>query len=174
MTIYQSLFSVGERFAGKHTLFKWGFNLSPMYRTSTARIISVSPDLHHVSVRLPIGFRNRNYVGSIFGGSMFAAVDPIPMVQLINILDNDYVVWDKSAHIRFKAPAHEDLYADFSFSDDEIANIRQRVAEENEFEFVKSTQLTCYQRERTFCEVHKTIYVASKDFYRQKATARRG
>jgi hypothetical protein len=30
-----------------------------------------------VRVRVPLGWRTRNYVGTIFGGSMYGAVDPL-------------------------------------------------------------------------------------------------
>jgi hypothetical protein len=54
-----------------------------MYKRSTAKIIQVSEDLLNVRIKLPISYKNKNYANSIFGGSMFSAVDPIPMVQLI-------------------------------------------------------------------------------------------
>ena len=99
MSFYQKLTAVGTKFISKHKLFKHGFNLSPMYRRSTARIVEVSEDLKQIRSKLPISYKNRNYVNSIFGGSMFAAVDPIPMVQLMNLLGDGYVVWDKAAQI---------------------------------------------------------------------------
>jgi len=105
MSIYQKLGKISPKLIGKHKLLKYGFNLSPMYRTTNARLIDVSEDLLKIQVKLPIKYNNRNYVGSIFGGSMFSAVDPIPMVQLINLLDNEFIVWDKSAEIFFRAPA---------------------------------------------------------------------
>ena len=33
-------------------------------------------------------------------GSLYAAVDPIYMIQLIYVLGEEYVVWDKAAEIR--------------------------------------------------------------------------
>ncbi|WP_422859115.1 DUF4442 domain-containing protein [Flagellimonas sp. S174] len=168
MSIYQKLTKIGSKFFGKDLLFKHGFNLSPMYRRSTGRIISVSKDLMDISVRLPINYKNRNYVNSIFGGSMFSAVDPIPMVQLMNILGEDYVVWDKSAEILFKRPARETLFADFRYSHDEIEKIKQRVASENEITIIKETQLMDKDKSKVFCVVNKTIYVANKPFYKKK------
>ena len=73
---------------------------------------------------------------------MFATVDPVPMVQLINILGDDYVVWDKSAEILFKRPAREHLYAEFAFSEEDIADIKKRVSEENEIDYHMTTPLT--------------------------------
>jgi hypothetical protein len=139
-----------------------------MYRRSTARIISISKDLFRVTIKLPISYKNKNYVSSIFGGSMFSAVDPIPMVQLINILGDDFVVWDKSAQIFFKRPARESLYADFEYTQKEIDAIKSDVIQNKEIEVVKRTKLTNKNRDKIFCEVHKTIYIADKSFYKKK------
>jgi hypothetical protein len=63
-------------------------------------------------------------VGSIFGGSMNGAVDPVYMMMLIKALGNDYVVWDKAALIHFKKPGRTPLYACFVLSKEEIAFIK--------------------------------------------------
>ena len=172
-SFYQNLTAVGQRFMSRGRLFKLAFNLSPMYRRTTARIVSISGDLHAATIRIPISYRNRNYVGSIFGGSMYSAVDPIYMVQLINILGNDYVVWDKSAEIFFKAPARDDLFADFVFSAEDVANIRSSADTDGEFVFDKTVQLTDQARAKVYCEVRKTLYVATKAFYKEKQARRK-
>ena len=153
MSFYQKLTAVGTKFISKHKLFKHGFNLSPMYRRSTARIVEVSEDLKQIRIKLPISYKNRNYVNSIFGGSMFAAVDPIPMVQLMNLLGDGYVVWDKAAQIKFKRPAKENLYAHFEYSEEELGKIKQSVSQGNELEIQKTTQLTNADGSVVFCEV---------------------
>lgn len=168
MSFYQKLTAVGKRFVSYHILFKYGFNWSPMYRRSTGRVHTVSKDLSHITIKIPLSWKNKNYVGTIFGGSMFSAVDPIPMVQLINLLDNSYVVWDKSATIKFKRPANETLYAEFTFSQEELNSIRSRVKTENEIEIVKSTVLTNKDGDKEFCVVDKTLYIADKAFYKKK------
>lgn len=172
MSIYQNIARVGQKVFSKKTLFKYGFNLSPMYKRSTAKIVEVSDDLLSVKIKLPLSYKNRNYVNSIFGGSMFSAVDPIPMVQLINLIGDDFVVWDKSAEIYFKRPARQDLYAEFEYSVEELETIKQRVAEAQEIEIVKTTQLTNEDKTKVFCEVKKRIYVADKLYYKQKRKAR--
>ncbi len=173
MSVYQKLADIGSKFIKKHTLFKYGFNLSPMYRRSTARVTHVSEDLLQVTVKLPITYKNRNYVNSIFGGSMFSAVDPIPMVQLINLLDKNYVVWDKSAEILFKRPAKEHLYAEFSYTSQELDTIRTKVGLENEMEIVKITNLTNRDKTQVFCQVKKTIYIADKSYFKKKREEKR-
>ena len=169
MSIYQKMTKIGSKLIGWDKLFKYGFNLSPMYRRSTAKIMYASKDLLKITIKLPISYKNKNYVNSIFGGSMFSAVDPIPMVQLINILGDNYVVWDKSAAIFFKRPAHENLYADFKFTLEEVSEIKTRIIQENEIEIVRITKLTDENRDKVFCEVHKTIYIADKNFYKEKS-----
>lgn len=168
MSIYKKVAEIGTKFIPKAKLFKHGFNLSPMYRRSTGRIIEVSDDLLKVVVKVKLSYKNRNYVNSIFGGSLFSSVDPIPMVQLINLIGDDYVVWDKSAEIKFKRPAKEHVYADFNYSLEELEEIKRRVSEENEIEIIKTTLLTNKGKDKTFCKVHKVIYVADKNYYKNK------
>lgn len=172
MSIYQKLAEIVPKFVGKPAFFKFGFNYSPMYRRSTSRITSVSKDLMQVRIKLAISYKNRNYVNSIFGGSMFSAVDPIPMVQLIHLIGNNYVVWDKSAEINFRRPAKENLYADFIYSEEELEFIRKEVEEKNEIDIIKTTKLTDKEGTKLYCEVHKTIYVAKKDYYKEKRKKR--
>ena len=121
-----------QRFFKIATIYKHGFNWSPMYRRSTAKLIAVSDDLHYVKIRLKLNWKNRNYAGSIFGGSMLSATDPIYMIQLMQILDNNYVVWDKNATIKYKRPAKETVYSEFHFSEDEIEGIKNQVAKNGE------------------------------------------
>ncbi|MFK7796825.1 MAG: DUF4442 domain-containing protein [Aureispira sp.] len=173
MSVYQQLATVGSKLFKRSTIFKYGFNLSPMYRRSTAQITEVSEDLLNIRIKLPLSYKNKNYVSSIFGGSMFAAVDPIPMVQLMNLIGDDFVVWDKSAEVFFKRPAREDLYAQFTYTSEELADIQQQVTQQQEIDIVKTTQLTNKDGSVVFCEVQKTIYVANKAFYKEKKRKRR-
>ncbi|NRT16705.1 hypothetical protein HNP99_003077 [Flavobacterium sp. 28A] len=168
MSIYKKIAKVGSKYIGKPKLLKYGFNWSPMYRRSTAKITTVSKDLLTISIKLPISYKNKNYVNSIFGGSMFAAVDPIPMIQLMHLIGDDFVVWDKAAEIFFKRPAKENLYADFTFSLAEIDEIKKHVAQKKEYEIVKTTTLTNLDQSIVFCEIRKTIYIADKNFFKEK------
>ena len=172
MSIYQELAKHGTRFFKKSTLFKHGLNWSPMYRRTTGRVLSVSDDLLRIEVGVPISYRNRNYVSAIFGGSLFSAVDPVPMVQLINLLDSQYVVWDKAAAIRFKVPAYEDVVAESVFTPEEIEDIRQRAERDGECEIVKTTRYTSRDGKTVFSEVDKTLYVATKAHYKAKKRRR--
>lgn len=173
MSLYAAIGRMGPKFFPKNKLFRHGFNLSPMYRRSTGRIIYTSEDLHQVTIRIKLSWKNKNYVNSIFGGSMFSAVDPIPMVQLINILGEDYVVWDKRAGVQFLRPAKEHLYADFTYSEQDIATIKEQVSTQKEIEWKLTTQLTNKAQDKVFCEIEKTLYVADKAFYKEKRSRKK-
>jgi hypothetical protein len=166
--MYNKLYKWGARFLSKATLFKFGLNWSPMYRRSTAKIIYVSADLLQVKMKLPISWRNKNYMNSIFGGSIYASVDPVPMFQLINIIGDHYVVWDKAATIKFKKPAKENLYAEFLYSEKELTEIKQLVERDKEIEIVKLVKLTNKSSTQVYCEIEKIIYIANKEFYKNK------
>ena len=168
MISYQRLSKLAERFLSRSFIFKYGFNWSPMYSRSSGKVTFVSEDLHRIEVKLPLSYRNRNYVNTIFGGSLFASVDPFPMVQLINIIGPDYVVWDKKAEIRFLRPGQNTLYAEFTYSPEEVTTIKKEVAEKNEIEIIKTTQLIDRKTNAVCCEVDKTIYIAEKSFFKEK------
>ena len=69
---------------------RWKFNLFPAYRGTGGRITYISGDLREVRVRIPLNWRTRNYVGTIYGGSLYGAVDPMYMIMLIRILGSAY------------------------------------------------------------------------------------
>jgi acyl-coenzyme A thioesterase PaaI-like protein len=105
-------------------LTRWGFNRFPAFRGTGGRITYIASDLREIRLKIPLSRRTRNYVGTIYGGSMYGAVDPIYMVMLIRLLGPEYVVWDKSASITFKRPGRSTLYATFSVPEEETAAIR--------------------------------------------------
>ena len=84
-------------------------------------------DFMEVRVKLPLWWRTRNYVGTIYGGSIYASVDPFYMMMLIQCLGRDYVVWDKAASIRFRRPGRATLYATFQFDQALVDGIREEL-----------------------------------------------
>jgi acyl-coenzyme A thioesterase PaaI-like protein len=104
--------------------------LFPAYRGTGGKITYLADDFREVRVKIPLGRRTRNYVGTIFGGSMYGAVDPICMVVLIKTLGPGYVVWDKSASIRFRKPGRSTLHARFLVDDAELDAIRDALKTE--------------------------------------------
>jgi hypothetical protein len=88
----------------------------------------IASDFREIRVKLPLSWRTRNYVGTIFGGSLYASIDPMYMIMLIHLLGPAYVVWDKAATIRFRRPGRTTLFATFHLDDAELDEIRNRTA----------------------------------------------
>lgn len=170
--MYDTLFTFFNRFFSKATLFRVMFNISPMYRRSCGKITFVSDNIHVVKIKIPLSYRNRNYVGSMFGGSLFSATDPIYMIQLMQILGKDYVVWDKSTEIKFKRPAYKSAFATFEFSLAEIEEIKVKVKAENEVNYTKKLFITD-ENNVVFTELDKTLYISSKEYYKKKKSSRK-
>ena len=168
--MYDKIYTFLNRFFDKATLFKLMFNISPMYRRSCGRITSVSKDLHIVKIKISLTYKNKNYVGSMFGGSLFSATDPIYMIQLMQILGKDYVVWDKSTEIKFKKPVYKSAYAIFEFTAEELESIKSKVASENEVNHVKKLYITD-ENNLIYSELDKTIYISSKSYYKKKKSS---
>jgi len=107
---------------------RWLFNFFPAYRGTGARVTYIASDFREIRVKLPLSWRTRNYVGTIFGGSLYASCDPMYMIMLIRILGPDYIVWDKAASIRFRKPGRTTLHATFRIDDAELDAIRAATA----------------------------------------------
>jgi hypothetical protein len=106
-------------------LYRHGFNLWPCYRGTGGRVTSIAADWSEVRVRLPLSWRTRNYVGTIFGGSLYAAVDPFHMLMLIHRLGPGFEVWDKAATVRFRKPGRGALTARMAIPAGEEEAIRE-------------------------------------------------
>lgn len=105
-------------------LARWRFNWFPAYRGTGGRVTFISHDFTEIRVALPLWWRTRNYVGTIYGGSLYSAVDPFYMIMLIKVLGPGYVVWDKAAAIRFRRPGRTTLYASFQLDPALVDGIR--------------------------------------------------
>ena len=143
-------------------LRRWGFNLFPAYRGTGGRLEYLADDYSEIHVRLPLNWRTRNYVGTIFGGSLYGAVDPVYMIMLIKLLGRDYVVWDKAATIRFRRPGKTTLRARFRVAPEEVEGIKAELAGRKSLDRVYRVELLD-EVGRVHAEVEKTLYIARRD-----------
>lgn len=145
----------------KTRTFRWGFNLFPAFRGTGGRVVYISDDWSEVRIKLPLSWRTRNYVGTIYGGSIYASIDPIYMLMLMNILGKGYVVWDKAATIRFRKPGKTTLFADFKLTGDEIEEIRKLAKTERSIDRVYNIELKD-KAGVVHASIEKTLYIAEK------------
>jgi hypothetical protein len=146
------------------------FNMHPAFRGTGGRVIAVAKDLRHIRVRLPLNWRTRNLVGSLYGGSLFAITDgPHPMMLMV-ALGGGYIVWDKAASIRFRKPGFSTLYADFVLSNEEMTDILAALRDVPELERTYLVELKDVHG-AVHAVVERTVYIADKTYYRQKLGA---
>ena len=150
-----------ERETWRTRITRWGFNWFPAYRGTGGRLTFISGDWMEVRVRLPLNWRTRNYVGTIFGGSLYASVDPVYMIMLMAILGPDYVVWDKAATIRFRKPGRTTLHATFRIDDAEIETIRAATAAGEPVDRIYTVELVD-DAGSVHASVDKVIYIRRK------------
>ena len=147
------------------------FNLWPCIRGTGGRVTHIAPDWSELRVKLPLNWRTRNYVGTIFGGSLYSAVDPFLMLMLIERLGRDYVVWDKSASIRFRKPGTSTLHATFTVDDAEVADLRAAVDAAGSLD--RTWQVDLVDSEGVVhASVEKVLYIATKDADRARRARR--
>lgn len=138
--------------------------LAPAYRGTGGRVTFIRHDWRELHVTVPLSLRTRNYVGTIYGGSLYGAVDPWYMLMLMHCLGREYVVWDKAASIRFRRPGRETLYAKFLLEESDLDEIRQALSWERSIDREYQVQLV-NAGGIVHAEIDKLLYISTKEQY---------
>jgi Domain of unknown function (DUF4442) len=107
-------------------LRRW-INYWPPFFGAGIRVKHIAPDMKAVDVEMRLRWWNANYVGTHFGGSLFAMTDAFYMLMLMANLGRDYIVWDKAASIRYRMPGKGTVRAEFRLSDAQLDDIREKL-----------------------------------------------
>lgn len=150
----------------KSKLIKF-WNFWPPFVGTGISIVKTEDDelgMKAVEARLKLRFWNSNYVGTQFGGSLFAMTDPFLMVILVRRLGRGYIVWDKAATIRYKRPGKTDCFARFEVTDLELAAIKKEVDAKGRIDWIRNVEIR--DREgQIVAEVEKTLYISTRAYY---------
>jgi hypothetical protein len=133
--------------------------------------VKASPDLRTFEVRMKLHLWNRNYLGTQFGGSLYSMCDPFFVLILSTALGGRYVVWDKTATIRFRRPGRGTVTATFHIPQETVDEIRAAADDGGKVEPTFQVNLLDEQGE-VVAEVEKLLYVRRKDEVVNAATAR--
>ncbi len=144
------------------------FNAYPPILACGGRITRISSDFYEIDAEIPLSFRNRNLVGTLFGGAMYAVADPIYMLMLIQILGPGYVVWDKSATIKFIRPCKTGARMKFRVTPYDVETIKAELEKKKSVERVFKAELTDAEC-KTCATVEKLLFVAKKDEKRKQS-----
>ena len=144
-----------------HRLRRW-INLWPPFLGAGIRVQRIAADMKAVDVEMKPRWWNANYVGTHFGGSLFALTDAFYMLMLMANLGDDYIVWDKAATIRYRKPGRGTVRAEFRLSDSQIDDIREKLKTLPKYEPVFTVEVKD-NAGVVIAEVEKLIYVRRKD-----------
>ena len=123
--------------------------------------IHIAPDWREITIRMKLSLRNMNYVGTHFGGGLFAMTDPFFMLMLMHVLGSDYLLWDKSANIQFLKPGRGTVHVLFRLSHEQLNEVREKTASGEKFEPTWRVDIVDASGE-IIAIVDKTIYIRRK------------
>lgn len=141
-----------------HSLFRLMLNLWPPYRAAGVRVDYISRDYRRVHVSMHLHWFNRNYVGTHFGGSLYAMTDPFFMLMLIQILGPGHIIWDKAATIRFLRPGKGRVCCLFQLETADITQIQETLASKGKTEWRQTVKVIDADLQ-VVAEVDKVVYI---------------
>ena len=151
-----------QAFMTSHAGMRRMLNIWPPFLFSGISILEISRDYRYARVRLKKKMLTSNYVGTLFGGSLFAMTDPFYMVMVMKNLDQGYIVWDKRSEIEYVSPGKSMVYAEFHLSDEDLNEIRREVAATGKY--LKWFEVDIKAPDGTVVAiVKKQIYIRKKD-----------
>jgi hypothetical protein len=143
------------------SLRRW-VNLWPPFLGAGILVTRIAPDMKAVDVEMKLRWWNANYVGTHFGGSLFAMTDAFYMLILMANLGRGYIVWDKAATIRYRKPGKGTVRAEFRLTDSQIEDIREKLKTLPKYEPIFSVEVKD-EAGVLIAEVEKVLHVRKKD-----------
>ena len=107
---------------------RWLLRVWPPFVFAGIRVTELADDWSRVRVELRERWFNRNYVGTHFGGSLFAMTDPFWMILLLRRLGPAYRVWDAAGTIEFVKPGRGTVAASFTLDEATVDAVRAATA----------------------------------------------
>lgn len=136
-------------------------NIFPPFVGAAVHVRRVSEDFRTIEVEMSMRFWNKNLVGTHFGGSLYSMTDPFYMIMLIHHLGPGYIVWDKSATIRFRSPGIGLVRATFRMPAERVEEIRTQADREEKVEPVFEVSVTD-GKGNVVAEVEKLLWVKKR------------
>jgi hypothetical protein len=146
---------------------KWLMRLYPPLLFQRIWVVRFNKGFKGVRVKIKKSLFNKNYNGSIFGGTIFAAADPFYPVLLHQVLKpmgmQKLKVWSKSSQINFLKPALTDLNFEIIITDNDIDHALEILTVTGKYE--RSFPVNIYNKEGEICvSLINEVYIRNLDF----------
>lgn len=136
-------------------------NLYGPFLGAGVKLEHMTKDYRHARVSMKLTFYNKNYMGTQFGGSLYAMVDPWYMLMLIKNLGKDYIVWDKAATINFRKPGKGRVTAEFRLTEEHLDEIKKTVEIQTKMDYVFKVEIRD-DAGKLIADVDKVLYIRKK------------
>ncbi len=145
----------------KSLFLKLFFNSIPFYKRTGGKVIYISPDETEAHIKLPHTWTTKNFVGTIYGGHIYSAVDGVHFTLFLRKFRDKYILWDKSSTIRFLKPARTSLIAKIKIPDGEFDVIERELQHK---ESVERTYTIEWKDATgiTVAQIEKVLYFKNK------------
>jgi hypothetical protein len=146
---------------------KWLMRLYPPLLFQRIWVVRFNKVFKGLSLKIKKSLFNKNYNGSIFGGTIFAAADPFYPVLLHQVLKpmgmQKLKVWSKSSQINFLKPALTDLNFEIIITDNDIDHALEILTVTGKYE--RSFPVNIYNKEGEICvSLLNEVYIRNLDF----------
>lgn len=132
----------------------WVMRFYPPFLFQRIWVKKFLPGFTGVDVRVRYSLFNRNSNGSIFGGTIFSATDPLYALlfgQLMQRKGMKVIVWLKSAKIAYKKPARSSLLIQIRIDPKDVQEAEETLNTVGKF--VRTFTIELIDREGEVCAV---------------------
>lgn len=146
---------------------KWVLRMYPPFLFQRIWVTKIHKDFLGADVRIYKSLLNINSNRSIFGGTIFSAVDPIyPLLLGANLQASGIpktVAWLKSARIEYKKPAHKSLFFSVTLNEEEILEALQIIRNQGKVTKVFRTEVL--DKDGNICAISDNeVYIRDLNF----------
>lgn len=143
---------------------KWALCFYPPLLFQRIWVKKFHPGFRGVDVKITNSFLNRNFNGSIFGGTIYAASDPFYAIlfdQLLQRRGFKVRVWLKSASIQYLKPGLTTLHFSLKITEEMIEEAEKSLIATGKF--VKAYPMELYNKKGELCAtVMNEVYLRNK------------
>ncbi len=136
-------------------------NLYPPFIGAGVKLREINEDKTQIIVDMRLRWYNRNVYGTHFGGSLYAMTDPFYVFIVYYHFGDDYIIWDKSASIKFVRPGKGKVTGTYNIPLDTLALMKSQVDQGVKTSFMFSTEVID-ELNKVVAYVEKEIYIKAK------------
>lgn len=154
-----------KNLSDKPGFMRKAMNFYAPLRGANIYVHHISANFDEIEVHMPLTRRNKNIMGTHFGGSLYAMADPFFMLILMKRLGSRYHVWDQEANIRFIAPGSALVKGVYKIDDQTVDEIKSKAAVGDKVLHTFETDIT-HADGTVVAQVTKVLYIRLKKQYR--------